>query len=265
MGERMAATKKFPDGRMRMSSSSHNQHDEENNPQTEINTGLRKRPAHTEETRNTDNDSSVEKRTNASLFDCHICFDSPNDPVVTPCGHLYCWSCIYKWMVAHPECPSCPLCKSSIDKDKIIPIYGRNEEDKVDPRTKHVLDNNIPARPSGHRTEIPPRPSSSTTTGGTAAYHLPHSPYYGNPFYSGPFSSAVHHSNFGPFSVSAFGPFPSLFGLQFTYPPPPSSHVSSQNGASVAEGMTEEQANQAFVSRLLLVMGLLIILCLLFV
>lgn len=118
MGERMAATKKFPDGRMRMSSSSHNQHDEENNPQTEINTGLRKRPAHTEETRNTDNDSSVEKRTNASLFDCHICFDSPNDPVVTPCGHLYCWSCIYKWMVAHPECPSCPLCKSSIDKDK---------------------------------------------------------------------------------------------------------------------------------------------------
>jgi hypothetical protein len=82
--------------------------------------------------------------------------------------------------------------------------------------------------------EIPPRPSSSTTTGGTAAYHLPHSPYYGNPFYSGPFSSAVHHSNFGPFSVSAFGPFPSLFGLQFTYPPPPSSHVSSQNGASVA-------------------------------
>jgi len=31
------------------------------------------------------------------------------------------------------------------------------------------------------------------------------------------------------------------------------------------EGMTEEQANQAFVSRLLLVMGLLIILCLLFV
>jgi E3 ubiquitin-protein ligase RNF5 len=53
-------------------------------------------------------------------------------------------------MVAHPECPSCPLCKSSIDKDKIIPIYGRNGEDQVDPRTKVIPD--IPARPTGQRT-----------------------------------------------------------------------------------------------------------------
>ncbi|GJQ15068.1 hypothetical protein GpartN1_g6859.t1 [Galdieria partita] len=226
--------------------------EENNSNPTETNTGLRKRLVHNgESSQDKDASSPSERATNSSLFDCHICFDSPNDPVVTPCGHLYCWSCIYKWMVSHPDCPSCPLCKSSLEKDKIIPIYGRNGQEEVDPRTKVIPD--IPARPSGQRTE-PPR--SSQSSGGT--FQSPHSPFYGNPFYPGPFSSPVHHSNFGPFSVSAFGPFPSLFGLQFTYPPP-------QSSGSVSETMTEEQANQAFVSRLLLVMGLLIILCLLFV
>lgn len=186
----------------------------------EANTGLRRRPVRDGES---SQDKNVSKAAKASLFDCHICFDSPNDPVVTPCGHLYCWSCIYKWMAAHPDCPSCPLCKSSIEKDKIIPIYGRNGEDEVDPRTKAIPD--IPARPSGQRTEIPPRSSTSQHPG--VAFQAPHS-FYGNPFYPGPFSSPVHHSNFGPFSVSAFGPFPSLFGLQFTYPPP--QGTSSMSG-----------------------------------
>jgi RING-type zinc-finger len=29
-------------------------------------------------------------------FDCNICLDMPGDPVVTACGHLYCWSCLYR-------------------------------------------------------------------------------------------------------------------------------------------------------------------------
>lgn len=31
------------------------------------------------------------------FFDCNICLESVEDPVVTQCGHLYCWKCLYKW------------------------------------------------------------------------------------------------------------------------------------------------------------------------
>ena len=32
----------------------------------------------------------------ASAFECNICFDDPSQPVLSKCGHLYCWPCIYK-------------------------------------------------------------------------------------------------------------------------------------------------------------------------
>ena len=31
-------------------------------------------------------------------FECNICLDVATDPVVTQCGHLYCWPCIYKYV-----------------------------------------------------------------------------------------------------------------------------------------------------------------------
>lgn len=73
---------------------------------TETNTGLRRRPVRDGES---SQDKNVSKAAKASLFDCHICFDSPNDPVVTPCGHLYCWSCIYKvgWLMGTWTCTYC--------------------------------------------------------------------------------------------------------------------------------------------------------------
>ena len=30
------------------------------------------------------------------LFECHICLELAHDPVVTLCGHLYCWPCLYR-------------------------------------------------------------------------------------------------------------------------------------------------------------------------
>lgn len=29
-------------------------------------------------------------------FDCNICYDTAREPVVTMCGHLYCWPCLYR-------------------------------------------------------------------------------------------------------------------------------------------------------------------------
>ncbi|KAF8411159.1 hypothetical protein HHK36_003702 [Tetracentron sinense] len=64
-------------------------------------------------------------------FDCNICLDSAQDPVVTLCGHLYCWPCIYKWthlQSASPtqnHQPQCPVCKADVSHTTVVPLFGR--------------------------------------------------------------------------------------------------------------------------------------------
>lgn len=36
-----------------------------------------------------------------AYFECNICLELAQDPVVTQCGHLYCWPCIYKCVWGH--------------------------------------------------------------------------------------------------------------------------------------------------------------------
>ena len=31
-----------------------------------------------------------------SPFECNICFELANDAVITMCGHMYCWVCLYR-------------------------------------------------------------------------------------------------------------------------------------------------------------------------
>ena len=82
-----------------------------------------------EETKNEERPSSAPTGT---MFECNICLDQASEPVVTPCGHLYCWKCIYEWMQQPRDTLVCPVCKSGISKDKCIPIFTRENTD--DPR-----------------------------------------------------------------------------------------------------------------------------------
>lgn len=60
-------------------------------------------------------------------FSCSICFDTATEPVVTKCGHLYCWPCLETWLKREPECP---MCKGHIDPNTagdVIPLYGKGQ------------------------------------------------------------------------------------------------------------------------------------------
>ena len=37
-----------------------------------------------------------EQQPDSSAFECNICYDLAQSPVVTLCGHLYCWPCLYR-------------------------------------------------------------------------------------------------------------------------------------------------------------------------
>ncbi|KDP27042.1 hypothetical protein JCGZ_20977 [Jatropha curcas] len=91
---------------------------------------------------------------NGDCFDCNICLDSAQDPVVTFCGHLYCWPCIYKWLNvksssldADEEQPKCPVCKANISPNSLVPLYGRGTSRTDSGSKKPSLDVVIPRRP----------------------------------------------------------------------------------------------------------------------
>ena len=78
---------------------------------------------------------------------------------MSKCGHLYCWSCIYTWMSQPRDVMVCPVCKSGISKESVIPIYTKESND--DPRQKKQSgqEEQIPGRPQGARSEPEPNPN----------------------------------------------------------------------------------------------------------
>jgi len=164
------------------------------------------------------------------MFSCNICFEQAVEPVITMCGHLFCWPCIFQWLrnQADRSCP-CPVCKSVISKEKLIPLYGRGKEQK-DPRTK----TEIPERPAGQRTEAPPQSNFRNFQ------HI-----HGHPFQN----DFMMGAGFG-FFPSLFAP---VFGFQFQFGP---------GANNAAQTQTREQLDNLYLSRLLLFVGFLLIFCL---
>ncbi|KEG02618.1 E3 ubiquitin-protein ligase RNF5, putative [Plasmodium vinckei vinckei] len=70
------------------------------------------------------NNTSQQNDCNRSTFECNICFDDVRDPVVTRCGHLFCWFCLSAWIKKNNDCP---ICKAEVTKENVIPLYGRGQ------------------------------------------------------------------------------------------------------------------------------------------
>lgn len=100
----------------------------------------------------TEKKDSIEKSSgnDGSFFDCNICLDMARDPVVTCCGHLFCWSCIYRWLHVHSDAKECPVCKGEVTIKNVTPIYGRGY---ITREPEEDLNVKIPPRPSGRRVE----------------------------------------------------------------------------------------------------------------
>ncbi|XP_073134918.1 E3 ubiquitin-protein ligase RMA1H1-like [Henckelia pumila] len=137
----------------------------------------------------------------SACFDCSICLDFARDPVVTLCGHLYCWPCIYKWFnsqtASSKELPQCPVCKAEISEKTMIPLYGRGLSF---------------SKPEQEANTIPPRPSAS------GIQHLPSHNLHQNEQNTTDSSSTVYSDTVGMFGemvyARVFGNSQSLY----TYP-----------------------------------------------
>ncbi|XP_061346401.1 uncharacterized protein LOC133292043 [Gastrolobium bilobum] len=84
------------------------------------------------------------------FFDCNICLDLARDPVVTCCGHLFCWPCLYRWLHLHSDAKECPVCKGEVTLKSVTPIYGRGNNVRG-PEEDSTL--KIPLRPHARRVE----------------------------------------------------------------------------------------------------------------
>ncbi|KAJ2490417.1 hypothetical protein IWW37_003158 [Coemansia sp. RSA 2050] len=174
-------------------------------------------------------------------FSCNICFDTATDLVLTICGHLFCWSCLVQWL---ERSATCPVCKAGCDRDKVIPVYGRGREEK-DPRHNP----NLPNRPAGQR---PPPPARQ------------HNQLFGfDPFgVPGSFHGMGRVGGAGgAVFVGGLGLLPALMGFT-TFS---TGHIGNLPiGSNGAGSSPQPVGQQAFGSRVLMMLAAMILMSILF-
>ncbi|CAH8355944.1 unnamed protein product [Eruca vesicaria subsp. sativa] len=149
-------------------------------------------------------------------FDCNICLVKAQDPVLTCCGHLFCWGCFHQLPLVYLNIKECPVCDGEVTDAEVIPIYGNGDDNS---KTKlegcGVL---LPPRPHAKRVEsfrqkiinrgVPFVPEtmehirraidSIVTSGGGEQQHL-HPPLRLLPSFASFPSLVVHTSEIPPF------------------------------------------------------------------
>lgn len=141
----------------------------------------------------------------SSGFDCSICLELVQDPVVTLCGHLYCWPCIYKWLhsqnasaESEEQQQQCPVCKAEISQSSLVPLYGKGQTTKLSKTKAPHLGVVIPRRPPGPACWV----GTPRSTSPTRSPHQTEQLYQGN--YS--YQSQLYQPNSGGYTTSSMTP-----------------------------------------------------------
>ncbi|KAF6166574.1 hypothetical protein GIB67_005436 [Kingdonia uniflora] len=194
--------------------------------------------------------SSSNANNDAGSFECNICFELAQDPIVTLCGHLYCWPCLYEWLHRHSRSQECPVCKALIQKDKLVPLYGRGKTTK-DPRSNPMPGFNIPNRPAGQRPETAPSRGSN------------HFPHHGFGSMAGSFTFSAAMSSFIPefFSVNGFTNG-ARFGAATNFPFGFSNSIHGGHAHGFVHPPTHGQQADSYLKMLFLMIGVFVILTL---
>lgn len=45
---------------------------------------------------------------------CPLCFDFPENPVITPCSHIFCFQCVSSQIGTAGEADYCPVCGATV-------------------------------------------------------------------------------------------------------------------------------------------------------
>lgn len=101
------------------------------------------------DSKKTDNNGGGDDES-GGFFDCNICLEMARDPILTCCGHLFCWSCFYQLSYVDSSAKECPVCKGEVTDSSITPIYGNG---KNQPILKLESGVKIPPRPRARRVE----------------------------------------------------------------------------------------------------------------
>ncbi|XP_044462525.1 E3 ubiquitin-protein ligase RMA1H1-like [Mangifera indica] len=140
-------------------------------------------------------------------FDCNICLEFAYEPVVTLCGHLYCWPCIYKWLhvqsasLSSDEHPQCPVCKAGISHTQMVPLYGRGQT---------PTESELPDKPPLPGMAIPPRPPACGTQAlqspsSNSVQQLPYRNPYQTQHYNPYPDSSLEDNSPSPFNLGTTG------------------------------------------------------------
>jgi len=168
--------------------------------------------------------STGEEERNDSTFECNICLDIARDAVISLCGHLFCWPCLHQWIETRPTRPVCPLCKAGISKDKVIPVYGKDNPDRKDPREKEM-----PPRPQAQR----PEPETN--------YNMFNNSFFGG---FGPGFGMPGQNNGGLQFSFGIGAFPFTF-LSWQFGAGNNNNNNQRNG----QPQTPQEREEQFLSR----------------
>jgi SWI/SNF-related matrix-associated actin-dependent regulator of chromatin subfamily A3 len=59
---------------------------------------------------------------------CSICYESFHSPIILPCTHIFCGSCLIKWMRGSATCPEC---RATIKSDKLVAIVQQKQDNPI--------------------------------------------------------------------------------------------------------------------------------------